>query len=276
MLDFTSPGALRPREPAFFVPGVVLFLAGALIAIHALLTYLGAGAQEAAIRELGFMPGRLTIALWPEKLAALAARETSDPAAVSQFMLIRHYGVLNGGAKVWTLATYAVLHGSWSHVIVNCIWLFAFGPPTALRFGAARFLLFFVVTAVAGALAQWAYSPMDFTPLIGASASDSGLMAAAARFMFQPGAPLGMLSEFRGGRPGLPIAAPAASLRDVLSDRRVLIFIAIWMVTNFLFGAGAQTLGASDAPVAWIAHFGGFVAGLLLFPWFDRGESVRR
>jgi len=272
MLDFTSPGALRAREPIFFIPGVVLLLVGALIAIHAALTYLGTNAQEAAIRELGFMPGRLTIWLWPQKLTALLSRASSDPAALSQTVLIRYYGVLNGGAKVWTLATYALLHGSWSHVIFNCIWLLAFGPPVARRFGAVRFLLFFVVTAVAGALAQWAYSPMEFTPLIGASAADSGLMAAAARFMFQPGAPLSILSQFGGGSSGPPVDPPAVSLRAVLSDRGVLIFIAVWMVTNFLFGAGAQTLGASEAPVAWIAHVGGFVAGLLLFPWFDRGQ----
>ena len=43
------------------------------------------------------------------------------------------------------------------------------------------------------------------------------------------------------------------------------------MATNFMFGAGAHTLGASDAPVAWVAHVGGFVAGLLAFPLFDRG-----
>jgi membrane associated rhomboid family serine protease len=41
-------------------------------------------------------------------------------------------------------------------------------------------------------------------------------------------------------------------------------------VSNFIFGAGAQTLGFSDAPVAWIAHLGGFFAGLVLFPLFDR------
>ncbi len=42
------------------------------------------------------------------------------------------------------------------------------------------------------------------------------------------------------------------------------------MATNLVFGAGAQTLGASDAPVAWIAHVGGFIAGLVAFPLFDR------
>ena len=53
-------------------------------------------------------------------------------------------------------------------------------------------------------------------------------------------------------------------------------FIAIWMATNFVFGAGAQALGASEAPVAWIAHVGGFVAGLLAFPLFDRAPSQAR
>jgi membrane associated rhomboid family serine protease len=274
MFDFTSPSASRAREPMFFIPGVVLLLVGALLAIHAGLTFLGANAQDAAIRELGFMPGRLTIAVWPERLVALVSRASNDPAAREQTMLIRHFGVLNGGAKIWTLATYALLHGSWSHVIVNCIWLLAFGPPTARRFGPSRFLLFFLVTAAAGALAQWAYSPMDFTPLIGASAGDSGLIAAAARFMFQAGAPLGNWRSFGAGLSGGPSRAPATSLGEALSDRRVLIFIAIWMTTNFLFGAGAQTLGASEAPVAWIAHIGGFVAGLLLFPLFDPSTAT--
>ena len=56
---------------------------------------------------------------------------------------------------------------------------------------------------------------------------------------------------------------------------RPLGFIAIWLATNVIFGAGAQTLGASDAPVAWIAHVGGFVAGLVAFPLFDRPPQAR-
>jgi membrane associated rhomboid family serine protease len=108
---------------------------------------------------------------------------------------------------------------------------------------------------------------MDFSPLIGASGADSGLMGAATRFMFQPGAPLG---------PSAPIdepeieSIPAATLRGVFVDRRAMIFLGIWLITNFIFGAGAQTFGFSDAPVAWVAHLGGFFSGLVLFPLFDR------
>jgi len=47
-------------------------------------------------------------------------------------------------------------------------------------------------------------------------------------------------------------------------------------VTNFLFGAGAQSFGLSEAPVAWIAHVGGFAAGLFLFPLFDRRRAPLR
>jgi membrane associated rhomboid family serine protease len=273
MTEFGSTGASH-REPIFFVPGVVVVLVGVLLAIHGGLTYLGATAEDAAYQDWAFIPGRLTLAIWPGRFADLLARVNDSPAALEQAMLIRHFGVLNGGPKVWTLVSYAFLHGSWTHVGVNCVWLVAFGPPIARRFGVLRFLLFFIVAAIAGALAHWAYSPMDFAPLIGASAADSALMAAAARFIFQPGAPLGGPQGYSAALSGQVTEAPAASLFELLSQRRALVFIGIWMVTNFVFGAGAQTLGASEAPVAWVAHVGGFLAGLLLFPLFDRRAIV--
>jgi membrane associated rhomboid family serine protease len=142
------------------------------------------------------------------------------------------------------------------------VWIVAFGPPLARRFGPVKFFLFFAVTAVCGAALHWAVAMMDFVPLIGASAAASGFMAGAARFMFLPGAPLGPRGLPRGvGR--------AATLVEVMTDRRALIFIGAWLATNVVFGAGAQALGASEAPVAWIAHIGGFAGGLLLFPLFD-------
>ncbi|MBV8472324.1 MAG: rhomboid family intramembrane serine protease [Hyphomicrobiales bacterium] len=262
MPESSFPSRARPREPMFFVPTVVVALTATLLGINAVVSALSDTAQDALLREFAFIPARLTLAIWPSRLEELHA----DPYVLA---------LLGGGAKVWTLFTYALLHGSWTHVLVNSIWLVAFGPPIARRFGAVRFLLFFAMTAIAGALAHWAVSPTDVSPLIGASAADSGLMAAAARFIFQPGAPLSgrrdlsRLMQEAGEEPRVP------SLLELLSQRRAIIFIAIWMATNFVFGAGAQTLGASEAPVAWIAHVGGFVAGLVAFPLFDRPARRR-
>jgi membrane associated rhomboid family serine protease len=255
------------REPMFNAPVVVLGLIAVLIGIYAAFDWASAPVQNNVIRNYAFIPGRLTIAIWPHRLIDLISRVNTDPAALQQARQIRELHVLTGGAKPWTLLTYAFLHGSWTHVLLNSIWLIAFGPPIARRFGAPRFLLFMGVTAIASALAQWAVSQMDFSPLIGASGADSGLMGAATRFMFQPGAPLGVYGSI--SHPEIE-TIPPASLRGVFLERRPLIFLLIWLGTNFIFGAGALTLGLSDMPVAWVAHIGGFFAGLVLFPLFDR------
>jgi membrane associated rhomboid family serine protease len=258
---------VRRREPMFNAPVVVLGLIAVLIGIYAAYNWAPEAIQDRVIRDYAFIPGRLTIAIWRDRLVDLLNRVNTDPAALQQLRQIRELHVLSGGAKPLTLLTYAFLHGSWTHVLLNSIWLVAFGPPIARRFGSARFLLFMAVTAIASALAHWAISPMDFSPLIGVSGADSGLMGAATRFMFQPGAPLGAFGSI--SRPEIE-SIPAASLSRVFVERRSLIFILIWLGTNFIFGAGAQALGFSDTPVAWVAHLGGFFAGLVLFPLFDR------
>ena len=175
--------------------------------------------------------------------------------------------MLSGGAKPWTLLTYAFLHGSWTHVLLNTHLAGRVRAADRAPVRLGEVLIFMAVTAIASSLAHWALSPMDFSPLIGASGSDSGLMGAATRFMFQPGAPLGAFASFGG--PEVE-TIPAAGLGQVFVQRRSLIFILIWLGTNFIFGAGAQILGFSDMPVAWVAHLGGFFAGLILFPLFDR------
>jgi membrane associated rhomboid family serine protease len=267
-MSVTEPRRIaRRREPMFDAPLVVLGLIAVLIAIQAVLNWAPDAIQDGVVRDFAFIPGRLTISIWPRRLIELIERANSDPAALQQARQIRALGILGGGAKPWTLLTYAFLHGSWTHVLLNSVWLVAFGPPIARRFGSGRFLLFAAVTAVFSALAHWASAPMDFSPLIGASGADSGLMGAATRFMFQPGAPLGPSTPI--DRPEIE-SVPAASLRGVFVDRRAMIFLVIWLTMNFIFGAGAQTLGLSDMPVAWVAHLGGFFSGLLLFPLFDR------
>jgi membrane associated rhomboid family serine protease len=257
------------REPAFNAPFVVVALVLILLAIHLAMSLVSDAEQDSIVRQFAFIPGRLTIAFWPDELGRLLARANQDPQALRQAAILRHFRVVEGGSKIWTLLTYAFLHGNWTHVGLNVIWIVAFGPPVARRIGAVRFLALFAATAIAGALVHWAFDPLDFTPLIGASASDSGLMAAATRFVFEPGGPLGGQGYSRSAPPG-DDAVPAPPLRLLLRQRRVLMFLGVWFIANFIFGAGSQTLGLSEGPVAWLAHVGGFALGFFAFPLFDR------
>jgi membrane associated rhomboid family serine protease len=274
--DPTTPAERAPvkrREPIFDAPFVVVALVLALLAIHAGVNFLSDASQDALIRRFAFMPGRLTLAIWPSNLGALLARANDDPEALNQAAILRHFHVLEDGAAVWTLLTYAFLHGSWTHVGLNSVWIIAFGPPVARRIGPWRFLALFAATAIAGALVHWAFNWMDFTPLIGASAADSGLMAAAARFIFTPGGPLAGPDGYSRSGPRVDVNVAAPPLRLLLRERRVVMFLAVWLVANFVFGAGSQIFGFTDGPVAWLAHVGGFAMGLFAFPLFDRPQE---
>jgi membrane associated rhomboid family serine protease len=176
-------------------------------------------------------------------------------------------GVLPGGfgAEVWTFVTYSLLHASWTHLGVNAIWFLPFGSAVARRFGTSRFLLFYAVTAAAGAAMHLATHAGEQYPMIGASAAISGTMAAAMRFAFQHGGPLGMLR----GEDDDAYRVPALRLSGVLRDSRVLLFLIVWFGMNIVFGLISLPIGGNDQPVAWQAHIGGFLAGLLLFSWFD-------
>jgi membrane associated rhomboid family serine protease len=101
--------------------------------------------------------------------------------------------------------------------------------------------------------------------MIGASAAISGTMAAAMRFAFQRGGPIGML----GRADESAYRVPAISLRGMLSDARVLLFLGVWFGINLIFGIGSLPITGSEQSVAWQAHIGGFIAGMLLFSWFD-------
>jgi membrane associated rhomboid family serine protease len=271
-------GAPKVREPIFDAPFVVVALVAILILVHAFVSLGSAQTQDAIVGQFAFIPGKLTLALWPQRFADLQARASLDPESLQQARIVRDFLLQQGeGANLWSLLTYAFIHGSWSHVGLNSVWIVAFGPPVARRFGALRFLALFAATAIAGALAHWALNLMDFTPLIGASAADSGLMAAATRFIFEPGGPLGAAGGYSRSSPDANYNVPAPPLRQLLRERRVVIFLIVWLATNFIFGAGAQTFGLSEAPVAWLAHIGGFAFGFFLFPFFDRRHMpVRR
>ncbi len=188
-----------------------------------------------------------------------------DPARYGTGLL--PYGGLPGGfgAQIWTFVTYAFLHASWTHLGVNAIWFLAFGSAVARRFGTARFLIFFCVTAAAGAIAHlFAFGGQE-APVIGASAAISGTMAAAMRFAFQRGGPL----SFRRSGGDADYRVPALPLARALRESAVIAFLAVWFGLNLVFGLWSTPLTGDNEVVAWQAHIGGFIAGLLLFSWFD-------
>jgi membrane associated rhomboid family serine protease len=169
------------------------------------------------------------------------------------------------GARVWTFVTYSLLHANLSHIGFNVLWLLPFGSALARRFGAMRFFAFMAVTAVAGALAHLVTHEHAVAPMIGASASVSGTMAAAIRFAFVKGSFL----SFSRGDADAAARVPALSLLHALRDPRVLGFLGVWFGVNIIFGVGSIAIGNDGASVAWQAHIGGFFAGLLLFSLFD-------
>jgi membrane associated rhomboid family serine protease len=140
----------------------------------------------------------------------------------------------------------------------------------ARRFGTWRFLAFFAVTAAAGALAHLITHAGEFNPMIGASASISGTMGAATRFAFAPGGPLDVWQGDRTRADRIPAAPLAVALRNP----RVVAFLAVWFGVNLLFGVGTIPIAGDSPNVAWQAHVGGFLAGLLLFSAFDPPQSV--
>lgn len=235
-----SPFADAPgRQPILNVPGIIAALTLLLIGVHAVRTMaLSEAADIEVLTYFAFIPVRYTL---PETFA-----------------------LPDGfGPRAWTFVTYALLHANWLHLGVNLIWLLAFGTPVARRFGNWRFAVFCAVTAAAGALAHLLTHPDGLMPLVGASAAVSGAMAAAVRFAFAPGA---ALSPDRGRHAD---HQPAGSLVENFRDGRVLVFVGAWVALNLLFGLGVSMPGVDDAEVAWQAHIGGFVAGLLLFALFD-------
>ena len=168
-------------------------------------------------------------------------------------------------AKIWTFVTYSLLHANLTHIGFNVLWLLPFGSALARRFGAVRFFLFMGVTAAAGALAHLLTHEHALAPVIGASASVSGTMAAAMRFAFVQGSFL----SFSRSDADAAARVPALSLSQALRNSRVLSFLAVWFGVNVVFGIWSFSIGAEDVSVAWQAHIGGFLAGLFLFSLFD-------
>jgi membrane associated rhomboid family serine protease len=226
------------RQPAFNLPPVVVWLALAFMGVHAARQFLRAETDWWVLVAFGFSPARYHI----------------DSAQ------------LPGGvaADFWTPVTHAFLHADILHLIVNLVWMASFGSALARRFGTGRFLLLSAASAAAGAGLNYALYPGEETLLVGASGAISGMMAGTARFAFAPGGPL---SPHRGTAGSYSV--PAEPLTALVTNRQTLFFILIWFAVNLLFGFVGDFVPGASGPIAWEAHVGGFLAGLVAFSLLD-------
>jgi membrane associated rhomboid family serine protease len=227
----TPPYELPPEGPQPFLrlPGAVTALAVLLLGIEGVLSLMPARA-DAILFTYGFVPARYS----PSFLAAHGIDPGSLPDRVLPFF------------------TYMFLHAGWTHVIVNTIWLAAFGAAVVRRFGALRFYLFFILCGLAGAGLHLVLNWNSIAPVVGASAAISGLMAAAFRLIGREG------DAFAGPQPLAPVFS-----------RRILIWSAVWIGLNIAAGISGMGAGPGIQLIAWQAHLGGYLAGLLLAGLFD-------
>jgi rhomboid family protein len=150
-----------------------------------------------------------------------------------------------------TLFTSMFLHGGWLHLIGNMLYLWIFGDNVESAMGHVRFVIFYIVSGVIAALAYAIPNAGSVIPMIGASGAISGVLG--AYLLLYPHAKVLVLIPF--GFYAQVIRLPAMAV------------LGFWFVLQIVSSAFTST---KTGGVAWGAHIGGFVAGMVLIPLFKQ------
>jgi rhomboid family protein len=153
-----------------------------------------------------------------------------------------------------TLITSMFLHGGWMHLGGNMLYLWIFGDNLEKVMGHARFLIFYLVCGIAAALAHIAFSGGSAVPTVGASGAISGVLG--GYLVLFPRNRVRVLT-----RAGI-MAVPA------------IVVLGFWIVIQLINGVGSVATTADTGGVAYIAHVGGFVAGLVLVKLMTAGRPA--
>ncbi|NPV90495.1 MAG: rhomboid family intramembrane serine protease [Firmicutes bacterium] len=191
----------------------------------------------------------ITAAIWIWQ-ATMSSRELAQVASVYGVVPARVYHNLFVShdyiAALLPLTTSVFLHGGWVHVLGNLLYLWVFGDNVEDRLGHFKYLLFYLAAGIAGGLAQILTDPASLVPVVGASGAIAGVLGAYV------------------------VSFPRARIETLLiliifiSVVRIpaIYFIVFWFLLQ-LFN-GVASLGGGIGQVAYWAHIGGFVSGMLL------------
>jgi len=167
-----------------------------------------------------------------------------------------HAGCILTDSAWYTLFSSMFLHGGWFHIIGNMWFLWVFGDNVEDAMGSFRFVVFYLLCGLAAAAAQIAANPASTVPMVGASGAIGGVMGAYARLY------------------------PTAHVHTLIFLGFYITTIAVpaWVMLGYWFllqlVGGLPALGASGGGVAFWAHIGGFVAGLILIGPLHRRDYL--
>jgi membrane associated rhomboid family serine protease len=160
----------------------------------------------------------------------------------------------------WPLLTHQFLHSGWLHIIGNMWTLWIFGDNVEDRMGPLRFAIFYLTCGVLAGLTHLLTQPHSTVPTVGASGAISGVLGA-------------YLLLFPTAR--LVVLFPVLFL-PLFFEVPAVLYLGMWFFIQFFGGAMALAGPAHVGGIAWWAHIGGFVTGLLLCALFVRRPPGRR
>jgi membrane associated rhomboid family serine protease len=219
---------------------------GVMIALNILawIAVQGAGAALPLVKsicELGLIPGELTLSL---------------PAGTRFPMGDGLVCITDPGPQPLHLITSMFLHGSWMHLLGNMWFLWLFGNNVEDSMGRLRFVLFYLICGLAAALGQVLTSPNSAVPMVGASGAISGVMG--GYLVLYPRVRVFTLVTL--GFFFTSVALPA------------WVMLGYWFLIQFV--SGLVSFGGEKGGVAFWAHIGGFVAGLVLVKLLARSDYI--
>jgi rhomboid family protein len=167
----------------------------------------------------------------------------------SRNVLIEVYGLVPDHFRVTTLLTSMFLHGSWMHVLGNMLYLWVFGNRLEDALGHTKFIGFYLLCGCVAGIAQVISNPFSTLPMVGASGAIAGVMGA-------------YLLKFPRAR---ILTLVFIFFFVTTMEIPALILLGYWFIIQLFSGLGSiARTSASEGGVAWFAHVGGFLTGMLL------------
>ena len=231
----------KDDNPTLATPVVTFLLIGLNVAAWIFLQGMGTEPQlSASVCELGLIPGAV--------LGTIAAG-TPVPG-------LERLGCETVAANWVTVVTSMFLHGGWFHLLGNMWFLWVFGNNVEDSMGRVRFVLFYLATGIAAVAAQAAVNPRSAIPMVGASGAISGVMG--AYIILYPKVRVHMIVFL--GIFITRLAMPSIAM------------LGYWFLLQIV--GGIPALRAESGGVAFWAHTGGFVAGMVLVLMFRNPELI--